>query len=381
MHGPALMENLRERRGAMLDSLRFLVEQETPSRDKVALDVLADHLATHLAEIGGTIERVANPIGGDHLVARFASLTHPDAAPGLILGHYDTVWPIGTTATRPFTIDGDKVLGPGTFDMKASLVMAAESLATIGRLGLVLPRPIVYLITSDEEIGSPASRLLIEATARGAAYALIIEPAMFNGDLKTARKGTGKFHLDVTGRSSHAGVEPEKGVNAILEMAHQVVRLHAMNDPATGTTVNVGVIAGGTTSNVVPALAHAEIDVRVTSMSEAARIEAAIHALKPVLPDAQLTISGEFDRPPLERTPAGAALFAKAKAVAATIGLDVGEGSTGGGSDGNLTSAVGTPTLDGLGPVGAGAHAEYEHVLIASMPERAALMVALLLEL
>lgn len=381
MPGRELRQFTGARLDAMLAELKNLVERESPSRDKASLDALADVLVARLAGLGGNVERVANPEGGDHVLARF-DFGHPEGVrPALVIGHYDTVWPKGTTAHRPFRVEGDRAYGPGVYDMKASFVLAATALEAIRASRFEHPRPAVVLFTSDEEIGSPTSRGLIEAEARAAEFALILEPPLADGSLKTARKGVGGFSVEALGRSAHAGVEPEKGVNAILELAHQVVRLHGLNEPKAGTTVNVGVIAGGTTSNVVPARARARVDVRVATAAEAVRVEAAIRALSPVLPGATLEVSGHFDRPPMERSPAIAALFERARSVAEKLGLTISEGSTGGGSDGNLTAAAGLPTLDGLGAMGAGAHAEDEHVVIGSLPERAALLAALMLSL
>jgi glutamate carboxypeptidase len=265
--------------------------------------------------------------------------------------------------------------------MKASLVLVEYALRALRELNRIPPRPIRILFTSDEEIGSATSREHIEAEARASAYALVMESPLPGGRLKTARKGVGHFHLDVDGRAAHAGVEPEKGVSAILELAHQIIRLHELADPAHGTTVNVGVVKGGSTSNVVPAHALAHIDVRVKSRAEAERMTTALHALEPVLPGARLTVEGDFDRPPMERTPAIVALFERVREIGRSLGLELGEGATGGASDGNLTAALGVPTIDGLGALGAGAHAIDEHIVVDSLATRAALLACLLLEL
>ncbi len=244
-----------------------------------------------------------------------------------------------------------------------------------------IPRPVWALFTSDEEIGSPTSRALIEEVALQCAYVLVLEPPMADGGLKTARKGVGRFRLDVQGKAAHAGVAPHDGRNAIVELAHQVLRVQELQEPAVGTTLNVGVIQGGTTANVVPAQASAEIDVRVTTLAEAERITRALLALSPFTVDVQVLVTGQFTRPPMERSPAIAALFEQAQRIGRGLGLELMEGSTGGGSDGNFTAALGVPTLDGLGAHGGGAHADDEHILIDSLPERAALLAALLLEL
>jgi glutamate carboxypeptidase len=239
----------------------------------------------------------------------------------------------------------------------------------------------VVLWTSDEEIGSPGSRAAIEAEARGAAFVLVLEPPLPGGHVKTARKGVGRFDLTVDGRPAHAGIEPEKGLSAVVELAHQVLRLQSLNDRKAGTTVNVGVIQGGTVVNVVPARATAAIDVRVGTRAEADRVEAALRGLESVLAGARVRVEGGFNRPPMERSPRSGALFAQLQAIGRTLGIDLGEGSTGGGSDGNFTAALGVPTLDGLGAPGAGAHAVDEHIITATFPERAALLAEALLGL
>jgi glutamate carboxypeptidase len=366
----------------MLSRLAELVRHESPSRDKAALDALARSLAGRLGTLGAEVRLVANPEGGDHVRACWAA-PGPNAAeaPALVLGHFDTVWPRGTLEARPFRVEDGRAFGPGIFDMKAGLVLLEFAVAAIWARGIATPRPIVVLWTSDEEIGSPRSRALIEAEARRAAYVLVLEPPLPGGHLKTARKGVGRFRLVVEGRPAHAGIEPEKGISAVVELAHQILRLQALNDPGAGTTVNVGVVQGGSVANVVPAEATAALDVRVATQGEARRVEEAMRGVSPVLAGARVHIEGGFNRPPMERSPRGAALFARLRDIGRTLGLDLDEGATGGGSDGNFTAALGVPTLDGLGAPGAGAHAEDEHVLVASLPERAALLASALLEL
>jgi glutamate carboxypeptidase len=378
MPSHALLDHLRPRTDAMLAELRGWVEHETPSRDEPALDRLAAKLAARFGAIGGAVETIANDAGGNHVKARFGFGFDDSIAPALVLCHFDTVWPVGTLARRPFRVEDGRAYGPGAFDMKASLVLVAAAIEAIRALRLAPPRPLVVLFTSDEEVGSPTSRGLIEAEARGAAFALVMEAPLPGGRLKTARKGVGGFTLTVSGRAAHAGVEPEKGASAIVELAHQVLAIGGLADRDAGTTLNVGTIAGGTTPNVVPDRATAAIDVRVSKLEEADRVEAALRALRPVTPGTSLAVAGKFNRPPMERTAAIGALFERARAVGRTLGMDLHEGATGGGSDGNFTAAVGTPTLDGLGAGGAGAHAEDEHVRVDSLPERAALLAALL---
>jgi glutamate carboxypeptidase len=371
---------LKPLRGAMLEAVEDLVTRESPSLDKPALDALAGRLAGRFEALDGAVERVSNGSGGDHLRVRFGRASDP-TPPALLLAHFDTVWPAGTLARMPFRTDGVRAYGPGVHDMKSSIVLIEFALRALQDLGLEPPRPVVLVLTSDEEIGSPTSRRLIEESARGCAHVLVVEPPLADGGLKTARKGVGRFTVEVAGRAAHAGVEPEKGVSAVVELAHHVLALHALADPAAGTTVNVGVIRGGTTWNVVPAEATASVDVRASTLGEARRIESAMAELRPSLPGARVAVTGGFNRPPMERTPAVAALFERARQVGRSLGLELTEGSTGGGSDGNFTAALGVPTLDGLGVPGGGAHADHEHILIDSLPQRAALLAALLLEL
>ena len=296
-----------------------------------------------------------------------------------MVGHFDTVWPVGTLGSMPFRVEGGQAFGPGVYDMKASLVLVEFALRAIRDLGQNPTRPVEVLLTSDEEIGSPTSRGLIEARARLSHSALIIEPPLADGSLKTARKGVGQYRITIEGKAAHAGVEPEKGISAVDELARITLSLHALSDPAAGTSVNVGVVEGGTTSNVVAARASAQVDVRARTREQAQTLDAAIRAIRPHHPEARLTVEGGFNRPPMERTPAGVALFERARAIGRTMSLELGEGATGGGSDGNFTAALGVPTLDGLGARGAGAHAHHEQVDLASFPERAALLATLLL--
>jgi glutamate carboxypeptidase len=367
---------------AMIRRLAELVSVESPSHHKPALDALGAFLASLLHDAGAAVEVVPNIHGGDHLIGRISGPA--DQRPALVLGHFDTVWPIGTLERMPFRLDETgRAHGPGVFDMKASLVVLLTVMEQLKKHGPLIPRPIWVLFTSDEEIGSPTSRQLIETLAVDSAYALVLEPALADGGLKTSRKGVGRFHLDVEGKAAHAGVAPQQGRNAIVELARQILRLEDLQNTAVGTTINVGVIRGGTTTNVVPAHASAEIDVRVATLAEETRIDSALAALRPANPEIRLKLRGSFNRPPMERTSANRSLFEKARQLARAepLGLELTEGSTGGGSDGNFTSALGIPTLDGLGPRGAGAHADDEHILIDSLPERAALILSLLLGL
>src|SRR2546422_6000640 len=332
MDGPLVQ---RPDRPAMLAALERLVRAEAPSPDKASCDACADEVAALFADLAGArATRHRRSDRGDHLEIRVGA----GSKPIVLLCHHDTVWPAGTLARLPFGVDGDRVTGPGSYDMKAGIVEAAFALETAKPA-----RPVIVLSTSDEEIGGTSSTALIEETARHAEAVLVLEPAASGGALKTARKGIADFILEVEGRAAHAGVEPEKGVSAIEEIAHQVLALKALADSPRGTTINVGVLAGGTRPNVVPAQARAEIDVRFSSAAEAERIVAAVRALRPALEGARLRISGGLDRPPMERGPGTIRLAELAQRLAGDLGFPLEETSTGGGSDGNFPPAVRIP--------------------------------------
>jgi glutamate carboxypeptidase len=360
----------------MVDLLARLVAIESPSDDRAALDRFASVLEEVFADCG-PVERLEGE-RGRHLRVSVAG-ERPGESKAVALCHYDTVWPLGTLERIPFSVDSDGVArGPGCFDMKGGIVVLRFALAALRSRGLRPRRPLQVLFTCDEEVGSPTSRPLIESTSSGAAVAFVLESPLPGGTLKTARKGTGDYRVRIKGRASHAGVEPEKGISAVRELAHQVLALHTLNDYAIGTTLNVGVVHGGTRPNVVAAEAEAEVDVRVQTLAEASRIDAAIRGLQPVIPGAILDIDGGLNRPPMERSQEMAALFEQARQIAAGMGVDLREGSTGGGSDGNFTAAIGVPTLDGLGPEGEGAHAAHEHVVTQSFARRVALIAGML---
>ena len=380
MDSQALLDYFSARQTEMLSVIEQLVTQETPSSDKARLDAFAEFLAQRLRSAGATVEILPNAERGNHVRARFGPSSDDGVKPALILCHYDTVWAVGSLATHPFRIEEGKAYGPGIFDMQSSLMLAEYAARAVRDLGINLPRPVTILITSDEEVGSPTSRTLIEEEALRSAYVLVMESPLPGGVLKTSRKGAGTFVLEITGRAAHAGVEPERGISAIQELAHQILKVHELTDMEQGTTVNVGVVQGGTVSNVVAAHAMAKIDVRSWTQPEAARLSQAILGLTPVTPGAMLEVKGGWNRPPLERT-ATAELFAKAQAIGRTLGLELDEGGTGGGSDGNFTGALGIPTLDGLGVPGHGAHADHEHIEVDQIAGRAALLVALLAQL
>jgi len=296
----------------------------------------------------------------------------------LVLGHYDTVYPVGTLTKMPYRVAGGKVYGPGTFDMKSGIVQALFAFEALQQLKLPVVQNIVFLWTSDEEIGSPSSRSIIEAEARRSDAVFVLEPSLGpRGLLKTSRKGVGEAELIVHGRSAHAGLEPEKGVNAIHELSAQIARMERWNDLRRGVTINADIVAGGTRTNVIAERANATLDLRAWRASDMQALEKRLYSLKPIHRGAKLEISGGFDRPPLERKHS-AALFARAKSLAKPLGMSLGEAAAGGGSDGNFTAALGIPTLDGLGALGDGAHSVHEHILIKHLPQRAALLAALL---
>lgn len=375
----AVHQFLRERRPQIIAEVVALAEQESPSRDAPALAALGERLAGRLSSLGAAVETLADSCGGKHVLGRFAGPA--ERRPVLVLGHFDTVWPIGTLRRMPVEREETHLRGPGVYDMKASLAMFHGAIEAFGLLGVKPPRPVTVFLSSDEEIGSPGSRPFIEALAREAEHVLVLEPPLADGGLKTARKGVGRFKIEAAGKAAHAGVAPEEGASAILELAHQVLKLQALNDPDAGTSVNVGVIEGGTTVNVVPSAAWALVDVRVKTLAAAAEVERSIRSLEPALSGTRIAVEGSFNRPPMERTPEIAALFERARAIGVSLGMRLTEGATGGGSDGNFTAALGVPTLDGLGVLGGGAHADTEHIVIDSLSERAALLAALLLQL
>ncbi len=384
MNYTSVQSYFEQKQAEILDAIRLLVEEETPSDDKVRLDAFAGRLAERYRAAGAQVELINNVERGNHVRAIFADAAHvadPAAKPALILCHFDTVWPVGSLVTHPFRVDEQGwAYGPGIFDMQSSLVLVEYLVRGVQDLGLILPRPIVILATSDEEVGSTTSRQLIEDEARRAAYVLVMESPLPGGVLKTSRKGSGNFKISVKGRAAHAGVEPEKGISAIQELAHQILRIHGLSNWDKGTTLNVGVVSGGTRPNVVAAEAEALVDLRVWSQSELDRVSQAMFNLQPVMEGAQIEVEGSENRPPLEHH-VTRDLFRQAQAIGRNFNLDLSEGGTGGGSDGNLTGALGIPTLDGLGVPGHGAHADHEHIEVDQIAGRAALLTALVMEL
>ena len=355
--------------------LEQLVALESPSDDAAALDRCAAELARQLARLGAHVTPVAAPGAADHLRAEIGAGT----SQVLVLGHFDTVWPVGQLARMPLRLEDGRLYGPGVFDMKAGIVIALLAVRALAEAQLVPPHRVVMLWTADEEVGCRTSRALIEAEAAASRAVLVLEPSLPGGAAKTARKGVGEFRLRVTGLAAHAGVDPGRGASAIHELAWQIGRVTALARPEDGVTVNVGTIAGGTRSNVVADHAEAAVDVRVRTMADADRIASALAALTPRDARVTLDVSGGIDRPPLERTPGVVALYQLARVLALDLGRTLEEGATGGGSDGNFTAALGIPTLDGLGADGDGAHALHEHVRLDSLAFRAALVGSLLL--
>jgi glutamate carboxypeptidase len=370
---------LKTRMPEMLSTLERLVCAESPSLEKAPADGCATLLAQEWRKRGARVERIAQKHRGDHLRVTWWPQNSRPAGQLFVLGHYDTVYSSGTLAKMPFRIRGGKAFGPGIFDMKAGIVQALYALETLRRTHAPLGKRVVFLWTSDEEIGSDSSRKIIEAEARRSDAVFVLEPSLGpKGLLKTARKGVGEAELIVHGRASHAGLAPQEGINAIHELSRQLLRIQEWTDVRRGISVNADIIEGGTRVNVIAERASATLDLRALRVADMRSIERRLHALRPILPGARIEIRGGFNREPLERK-SSAALFARAKALAAQMGLSLGECTAGGGSDGNLTAAVGAPTLDGLGAVGHGAHSADEHILINTMPARAALLAALLL--
>lgn len=376
--GGSIRQAAEAEREAMLSFLMELASMESPSDDPASQVPVQAFLSGALEDLGFHVERVPGNKTGGHLLARIPDVP-PATSRQLLLGHCDTVWKKGTLETMPLVLEGNELKGPGVFDMKGGLTQIIFAMRILRTLGLEPEVSPIVLINSDEEIGSPESAPAIEAAAKEAVRAFVPEPGMgLDGRLKTARKGWGRFTITVSGKAAHAGLDPTGGVSAILEMAHLVQALHAMTDLDRGLTVNVGVISGGTRSNVIAAEAVCEVDVRVLSMAEGEELEARIRSLPTSLPGTTMDIAGGFHTPPLERTPRNRALWEAAREAGRELGLDLEEDTAGGGSDGNTTSQF-TATLDGLGPVGDGAHAPHEFLFVDKQVERCALLARLLL--
>jgi glutamate carboxypeptidase len=361
----------------LLERLRELVEIESPSEDKVGVDRAARLVEGWAAKLDGQAKWHPQAEFGDVLELNFGGEL-PSAKKAkrvLLLGHLDTVWPLGTLPKMQWCQQRGNIYGPGVLDMCAGVVMALEAVAALRELGAM--RPVTLLLNSEEEIGSPISRAITEKIAKRCAAVFVLEPAQGLA-YKTARKGVGHFDLKVEGVAAHAGVDFARGHSAVLEMARLVEKISAFTDEAKGITVNVGVMQGGTRSNVIAAECRAEVDVRIAKASDAQRMEKKFGALKTTNRACKLTVSGGINRPPMERKPGTVALFKKARALAVEMGFVLEEAATGGGSDGNFTAALGVPTLDGMGAVGAGAHAAHEHVVAKHLVERTALLAAMI---
>lgn len=358
-----------------LDLLKQIVEFESPSSEKQAVDRLIDFLQSELERREAAVERIPQDAYGDLLIARWPG---DDREPLFVMTHVDTVWPVGTLERLPWKIEGDVGRGPGIYDMKASVAMMFGAVDILKELGHVR-RPIIWLINTDEEIGSPGSRPHIERYAKESAYVLCLEPPVPPDDaLKTERKGVGVFGVEISGVEAHSGLDPEKGASAVDELARAVLALHGLTDREAGTSVNVGTVTGGTRANVVAGWARAVVDIRVRTSQEAARVEAALAALRPRDPRVRLRVTGGWNRPVMERGPETARLFGIARDLAAEIGVELRECSVGGASDGNFAAATGTPVLDGFGAVGDGAHSRREHVSVEGMIERTTLAAGLI---
>jgi glutamate carboxypeptidase len=370
-----------ERRDAMVSTIRDLVEIESPSDNKEAVDRVAEAVADRFSRLGGEVRFHRTKEFGSHLQVNFAGKS---AKPVLLLGHYDTVYPLGTLATMPCRVEHNKLTGPGVLDMKSGIALMLHALAGLqdwhaARGAGELLRPVMVLLVSDEEVGSESSRAITEALAKRASAVLVFEPSYGRqGAVKTARKGVGEYLVKVKGRAAHAGLDFEKGVNAICELARQIEKISKFTELKKGLTVNVGVVSGGSRTNVVPAEAMAQVDVRIARMKDAAGIDKKMRGLRPYNRKCKLEVSGGINRPPMERTAGVAQLYAQAAAIARELGWNLAEAAVGGGSDGNFTAGLGIPTLDGLGGVGDGAHATHEHILISELPRRAALIAGLI---
>jgi len=370
-----LTQAVASRQPRMLEMIGELVGVESPTEDRQAVNRCVGLLETWIKASGGKSRRSKQRSAGDLLVGRFGP-SRSAAKPLLLLGHLDTVWPLGTLGKMPFRVRGGRAWGPGVLDMKAGVVMA---LSALGLLRGKLTRPVIFLLNSDEETGSEHSRALTESLARECGSVFVLEPAQgLAGAYKTARKGVGNYRLQVHGVAAHSGVDFGRGHSAVLELGRQIERASAFTNLARGITVNAGVIGGGTRSNVVAAEAWAEFDVRIARAADSPRVDRRFRRLRAVDRGCTLEVTGGLNRPPMERTPGTVALFRRAATMAAGLGFELQEAATGGGSDGNFTSALGIPTLDGMGAVGEGAHADRESILIEALVPRTALLAAMI---
>lgn len=370
------LDYCQQHHAEMLTLLQCMVEIESPSDDKNALDHMGEFLAHVFEHSGGKAIFYPEMQAGNHLKVEFPGSS---GKPILLLGHFDTVWSMGTLATMPFRIDSGRAFGPGVYDMKAGITMMIYALRALGASGQNGHRPVTVLLDSDEEVGSRTGRPLVEATAKDCEAVLVLEPSTgTQGRLKTSRKGVGDITIRVRGVASHAGVDFEKGHSAIVELSRQLLEVVKFNDASRGITVNPGLIQGGTRTNVIAAEAWAGVDLRIAHAADAAMLEQKFAALKPFDLECSIEINGGINRPPMERTEGTVRLFRIAQELGQAIGMNVEESATGGGSDGNFTSALGIPTLDGLGALGEGAHAINESIVVAELPRKTALLAGLL---
>ena len=372
-----VLDYCRQQDEFLIELLERLVEAESPSSHPALHDAARHAFMSALSEFELTVREVGQADGPRHVYARPRARSK-GLRNQLLVGHYDTVWPVGTTSERPFEVDGNIIRGPGVFDMKGGLVQIVLALKAIRHFGLELPLLPVVFVNADEEIGSRTSTSYIRMLARRADRAFVLEPSMGEeGSIKTERKGIGRFTVTVYGKAAHAGLDPEAGASAILELSHVIQKLFAMNDADKGITVNVGTVDGGIQPNVIAPHSSAVIDVRVPTVADGERIEKLIHSIEPEVPDVRLHIEGAIGRPSMEATPRNRSLWQQAEQIGADLGLELTHARAGGGSDGNTTSQF-TATLDGLGPVGHGAHAKHEFLYIDKTLERAALLTMLL---
>ena len=368
-----LTRAVAKRRSEMLEMIAELVQVESPTEDRAAVNRCVALLEKWIQSAGGKSKRSRQKTAGDLLVGRFGPAR---GTPLLLLGHLDTVWPLGTLKKMPFRVRGGRAWGPGVLDMKAGVVMAVTALRVLSE---ALARPVIFMLNSDEETGSGCSRAVIESLARKCGSVFVLEPAQgLAGAYKTARKGVANYHLQVHGIAAHSGVDFGQGHSAVLELGRQIERASAFTDLARGITVNAGVIGGGTRSNVVAAEAWAEFDVRIARAADGPRVDRRFRSLRAVDRKCGLEVTGGLNRPPMERTAGTVALFRRAATIAAGLGFQLQEAATGGGSDGNFTSALGIPTLDGMGAVGEGAHADRESILLETLVPRTALLTAMI---
>jgi glutamate carboxypeptidase len=367
---------LTARQSEMVASVREMVLRESPTQNKQACDALCSYLVAEFECLGGRVRSHRQRSAGNHLQVDFTGAK--GRKPVLLLGHFDTVYDVGTLQSMPWREDKGRLYGPGVFDMKSGIAQMMFALWASREVRGGLPRPVTVLLVSDEEGGSESSRALTEKIARQCAAVLVCEPSGPGGALKTARKGVGSFFMKITGQAAHAGLDFEKGQSAILELAHQIQAISRLTDLKRGVTLNVGVVGGGTRTNVIAAEAMAEVDLRIAKKADGAVMERKVRRLRPANPKCRIEIEGGINRPPMERTKQVVALYELARKIARELGFSLTEIAVGGGSDGNFTGGIGIPTLDGLGAVGEGAHATHESIVAAELPRRAALLAGLI---